>query len=134
MSHDNLNDFLNRLDSFSLGFSPFFKDVKSTSYPPHNIVSVSDNVLRLEMAVAGFKKTELSVTESRGTLTIAGEKEDSPAVSYLYKGIGSRGFIKTFKIAEMYEITDTKLVDGILSITFTRIEPEVPETRLITIE
>lgn len=135
------NDFdrvLSRLESLTVGFGPLFRDFSgnfSTSYPPHNIISDSDNELFIEMAVAGFKKDEISIEEKKGILTVTGEKKTGlEPESYRYRGIAARNFTKQFRVAEFYEISDAKLEDGILTIHFVKNEPEEEKPKLISIK
>ena len=67
-----------RNDPFLLGFDQLFDRLVSTgvgtsqaaSYPPYNIVKVSDNEFRIELAVAGFDEKEIEVTVQEDKLTI----------------------------------------------------------------
>lgn len=135
------NDFervLSRLESLTVGFAPLFRDFNnfvSTSYPPHNIISINDKQLLVEIAVAGFKKDEISIEEKKGIVTIIGEKQNSVnPESYRYRGIAGRGFTKQFRVAEFYEISDATLEDGILTIYFVKNEPEEEKPKLISIK
>lgn len=106
----------------------------SSSFPPHNIRRVAENRYIVEMAVAGFKKDEIEISVKENILTIKGSKKNSETVGeYLYKGIGTRSFIKTISIAETVEIRGANFVDGILSIGLENIIPENKKTRMVKI-
>lgn len=130
--HDKLFD---TIESMTLGFGPLFRDFKtaSTNYPPHNIVWVSENEIRLELAVAGFKKSEISVKQHECLITIRGEPASDQQVEYQYKGIARRSFTKSFRIAEYYEVTEAKIEDGILSVSFVKNVPESAQPKTINI-
>jgi molecular chaperone IbpA len=137
------NDFdrlFDQLESSLLGFGPTFRRFQTiaTGYPPHNIVKKGDNVSILEMAVAGFKKHEISIEVLNGELTIRGNKDNTLSEDttnlYQYRGIGQRSFSKTFKLAEYIEIVDASLEDGMLSITLMLNEPEAEKPKLIAIK
>ena len=52
---------------FLLGFDQFERTIdrisklSSDSYPPYNIEQLSENILRITIAVAGFEKTSLKL-------------------------------------------------------------------------
>ena len=46
----------------------------SNNYPPYNIVKTGDNTFELQLAVAGFREGEITITVKDGTCTIAGEQ------------------------------------------------------------
>jgi molecular chaperone IbpA len=96
------------------------------SYPPYNIVRLSDEKTVLELAVAGFKETDLTVSVEDGHLRISGKKEESDAAKYLYKGIGTRAFERVFTLAKDTKIDGAEYADGILSIF---ISYEIPEEK-----
>jgi len=132
------NDFsrlFDQLESLTVGFGPVFRDfqVPTSNYPPHNIVRLSDNELCLELAVAGFKRNELSMEVHQGLLTIKGDKEVNPESTYQFKGIANRSFSKSFRIAEYYEVNDANLEDGILTVKFVKNIPEEAKPKLIAI-
>src|ERR1700756_5181084 len=122
---DQLFDTINQL---AVGFDPLFRSfpISSSGYPPHNIIKRSDNLLMLELAVAGFKKHEVKIEMKENTLTITGEQSGAGSLDeeYQYRGLASRNFSKQFKVAEYYEVTSARLEDGILSIVFTKNVPE----------
>jgi molecular chaperone IbpA len=126
-----------QLNSMAVGFDPIFREfhVSTTSYPPHNIITISDTELKLEMALAGFKKDEVKMTEHQGVLTITGDKKTSiEDASYQYRGIAGRSFSKSFRIAEYFEISSASLEDGILTVHFVKNVPEEAKPKLIAIK
>lgn len=133
------NDFsrlFDQLDSLTVGFGPVFRDfqIPTSNYPPHNIVRLSDNEFYLELAVAGFKRNELSMEVHQGLLTIKGDKETNSESAYQFRGIASRSFSKSFRIAEYFEVNDASLEDGILTVKFIRNIPEEAKPKLIAIK
>lgn len=140
MSRNDFSRLFDQLEAMTLGFGPVFREfhIPTTNYPPHNIIKKADNVYILELAVAGFKKSEVTVTEHQGELIIKGTKEqvyeEDSQDDYQFRGIGRRNFEKKFKMAEFLEIVDAKLEDGILSITLMRNVPEEAQPKLIAIK
>jgi len=120
-----------------LDIDKFFSNTGSTpAYPPYNVIRISDDEYFMEFAVAGFKKSEISITTNNDALYIKGEKkdpvqDDHPA--YIYKGIAARKFARSFKLPEYFEVTSAKSLDGILSIHLERNIPEEKKPKSIKI-
>ena len=99
-------------------------------YPPYNIERVrsDDNercdLLRITLAVAGFKDEELDVSIEENQLTIRGKQVDDTKRQYLHRGIAARQFQKMFVLAEGVEVSDAELSNGMLSINLVRLQPE----------
>ena len=130
MSKHEFDRIFDRLDSLSVGFGPMFRSFQNVTsgYPPHNIVKNSDNSYLLELAVAGFKREEISIEVLNGQVTIRGHKNPTNTEytdMYQYRGIGQRSFDKTFTLAEYIEIAGARLEDGILTVSFVKNEPAV---------
>jgi molecular chaperone IbpA len=90
---------------------------KTVTYPPYNIKQVKENKYVIEMAVAGFAKSDIEVTLEGNKLVIKGnaQEQDTPA-DFIYKGIANRNFTHEFKLADKVEIKDAELVNGMLKI------------------
>jgi len=103
-------------------------------YPPYNIEQVSEEELRITLAVAGFSMDDLEVTTEDNQLVIRGRNsEDEAARIYLHRGIAARQFQRSFVLAEGIEVGTARLEDGLLHIDLARPIPE-PEVRKIKIE
>ena len=73
-------------DPFSIGFDRVLDDIREitetaaknvSKYPPYNIKKVNDKKWVIEMAVAGFAKSDIELTLDGNKLTVAGSaKED----------------------------------------------------------
>ena len=73
-----MDDYLNR----------FWDDTTVSNYPPYNIVQINNVESRLEIALAGFKKDELSVYTEFGKLYVQGKKEESEVDGeFVHKGL-----------------------------------------------
>ena len=99
---------------------------KGPSYPPYNIIRLSETETVLEIAVAGFKEDEVAVVVEDEKLKISGKKETSETSNYVYKGIGTRAFDKTFALSTDTKVTKAEYADGILSVF---VHYEVPEEK-----
>jgi len=142
MSRHDFSRLFDQLEALSVGFGPVFRDLQSptSNYPPHNIVFINDGKFHLELAVAGFKKDEVTMEEHQGLLTIKGDKKPNldevveGMPTYQYRGIASRSFSKSFRIAEYFEVSDATMEDGILKVTFVKNVPEEAKPKLIAIK
>jgi molecular chaperone IbpA len=115
------------LDPFTVGFDDVLDQIRDISetvakatpgYPPYNIRQVKDNKYVIEMAVAGFARTDIEVTLEGNKLVIKGAAIDSsedPA-SFIYKGIANRNFIRSFTLADKVEIKDAEIANGMLKV------------------
>jgi len=89
---------------------------KAVGYPPYNIKQVKDNKYVIEMAVAGFAKSDIEVTMEGNKLTIKGISKDSEDETFLYQGIANRAFERTFTLNDKVEIKDAEMVNGMLKV------------------
>lgn len=100
-------------------------------YPPHDLLQISENSYRIDLAVAGFSKDEIEVSHHETTLSISGEKLKSAdtehaedATYHIHRGISQRSFEKKFTLDQHIEIQNVTLRDGILSVCMSRVVPE----------
>ena len=120
-----------------LGFDHFERTldrvskVSSDGYPPYNIEQLGENALRITLAVAGFRMTDLSITVEDNQLIVRGKQTDDAHRVYLHRGIAARQFQRSFVLAEGIEVSGARLDNGLLYIDLVR--PEV-ESRVRTIE
>lgn len=104
------------------------------NYPPYNIKKVEDNKYVIEIAVAGFTKSEIEIEFEDDKLTVKGNaSEDSGAFDWLYKGIANRNFTRTFALDDKIEIRGAALVNGMLQIALERIIPEHKKPKKIEV-
>jgi molecular chaperone IbpA len=97
---------------------------KPTTFPPHNIVKVDENNYLVELAVAGFNESEITIEVLKNTLTIKGEKENlGDGRQYMHRGIGTRTFKKTVTLAETVQVDGASLESGILTVKLVNIVP-----------
>ena len=96
---------------------------KPTTFPPHNIVKVDENNYLVELAVAGFNESEITIEVLKNTLTIKGEKDLDDTRNYLHRGIGTRSFKKTVTLAETVQVDGASLDNGVLTVKLINIVP-----------
>ena len=108
---------------------------KAAGYPPYNIKQVKENKYVIEMAVAGFSKSDIEITLNGKNLLVKGvSKDDEETDSFLYKGIANRGFERTFTLNDQIEIKDAELVNGMLKVWLENIVKTQDAIKKITIK
>jgi len=133
---------LAHLNRASVGFDRMFETLHNTAagvpstgnYPPHDIIKHSDTKYSIEIAAAGFKEDELSVTVDNNVLTITGEQKSRQERDYLYHGISSKSFTKTLNLAEHVIVGDAKFENGMLIVEVEIVVPEEFKPRKIAIK
>jgi molecular chaperone IbpA len=122
--------YLSQLHRATVGFDRLFDQLNKTvssnanTYPPHDIVKHSDTSYTIEVAVAGFKESELEVTVEENILTIKGSKTTQPEREYVYKGISSKAFTKVIPLAEHVVVKSASYQDGLLIVA---VDIEIPD-------
>jgi HSP20 family molecular chaperone IbpA len=126
----DLPALMDRITRNSIGMDEYFDRLfnlheTTSNYPPYNLVQVSNVESRLEIALAGFKKTEVNVFTEYGKLFVEGQKEDKETESqYVHKGLAQRSFKRAWTIADDTEVKDVVFEDGLLSIELRKIVPQ----------
>ena len=111
------------------GFDSLFDSIntpqKQQSYPPYNVIKKGDNHYFIEIAVAGFKDSDINLTLEKGVLTVEGTRPLTDTVTdYVHKGISNRDFTRSFTLADTIKVVGADIVDGLLLIG---LENDIPE-------
>ena len=136
MMHDliNINKFLNRTIGFEDVFTRFFQmEEYNSAYPFYNIKKVDDENYIIEMALAGYKKSDVKVEVEDGVLSIAGSAETADT-KYIHKGVAQRAFKKRLQLSEYVECKGAKLEDGMLKVELFYNPPENKKAKEIKIK
>ncbi len=106
-----------------------------SSYPPYNVVQLSENAYRIELAVAGFSQADIEIESYENVLTVSGHrnKADNDEAEYLHRGIAERGFERRFQLADHVIVENADLQNGLLVISLKRELPEALKPRKIEI-
>jgi molecular chaperone IbpA len=123
----NLNQLMERIQRNAIGLDSYFDNILGTevvNYPPYNLIAVTEDESRLELALAGFSEKEVSVYTERGKLVITGNKEDKGDVTYYHRGLAQRSFTREWTISDDTEVGKVEFVDGLLSVTLSRVVPD----------
>ncbi|MCI5048941.1 MAG: Hsp20 family protein [Rickettsiales bacterium] len=124
---DHFDELFNRLSE---------TDDSSLAYPPYNIEKHNDNDYTITMAVAGFSDKDLNITLEKEELKISGRieaREEEDKVEYLHRGIATRAFERTFRLADYMRVQSAEHKDGLLRVLISRIVPEEAKPRMIPI-
>ena len=123
-----------------LGFDHLFDELESITnhakdtYPPHNVVKYDDMKYIIQLAIAGFKKEDISIELKEHVLTIKGDREPRREQDkYVHKGISGRKFLKSFRLSEYAEVSGADLTDGILTVGIEVVLPEEKRPQMINI-
>ena len=147
-----LPSFLNENLGVGIGFDRWMNmlddgpfESTNRSYPPYNIVRLSDDSFRIEVALAGFASEDVKVLKDGNRLKISGEKPDVisddsqdgdlvQVPEYIYQGIGSRPFSREFVLAEHVEVESARFNNGVLEVILNREVPEAMRPKTIEIQ
>ena len=115
-------------DPFFIGWDSFLREIEglpknTTNYPPYNLIKFTDEVFMIELALAGFKKEDISVEQEKNVLTIKGSSQEDPN-KYIHKGIGARNFTRTFSLSEYMIVAGVTMENGVLRVLVVRDVPE----------
>lgn len=136
------NDNFNKLTPYAVGYDRIFdhlsryvdNNTTSTGFPPYNIRKEGDYNYVIEMALAGFGKSDIEVEVTEGTLSVKSVKENTEDESTVYRGISYRKFDRKFTLAEDLVVNGATLENGMLLIDLERVVPEEKKPRLITVK
>ena len=126
----NLDQLMDRINKSSIGMDDYFDRLfkaQAANYPPYNLVQLSNTESHLEVALAGFKKEEVSVYTEYGKLVIEGKKENKKEeedLNFLHQGLAQRSFNRSWTISDDTEVRSVTFEDGLLTIDLGKIVPE----------
>ena len=128
--------------NLTVGFDNIFDQLSSLSqfeipkYPPYNIKKIDDNKYQLEMALAGFTKTDLEVEVKDNTLTVTGNSTDDTenTNSFVYKGIAQRAFTRQWTLMNYLKVFSANFKDGVLVVDMELNEPEEEKGKKIEVK
>jgi molecular chaperone IbpA len=125
-----------------VGFESLFNDLekyagdalkKIPNWPPYNIRKLDDTKYVIEIACAGFSKSDIELTMSNDELHIDGKMNVDPNASYLHKGIAERAFNRSFTLADSVVVKNASLVNGMLKVFLEHVIPENKKPKIIPI-
>jgi len=132
----------NALNRALVGFDQLFNDFEhrfahqiNNNYPPYNVVKISENDYKIELAVSGFGRDEISVEVDQDQLIVKGQriKEEDDSFEYLHRGLAARDFTRSWTLADHMEVEQGSIKNGILTINLKRVVPETLLPRKVKI-
>ena len=143
MSNKLLPSVFGDFDKFFIGFDDQLRNLQKVhddltknipNYPPYNIKKVDDNKYVVEMAVAGFGKSDIEIEMIDDKLVVRGNvRNDDRDYNYLFKGIAERAFTRMFALGDHVEVKNAALLNGMLQIALERIVPEHKKPKKIEV-
>ena len=142
---NNLSVFgsaLKDFDKFYVGFDEQFNRLTKlhedltknvTSYPFYNINKTGDSKYQIDMALAGWSKSELELELDKDKLIIRGNVTEDDSDEYFFKGISKRAFTRSFMLNDTVVVNGSEFTNGLLSIFLERLVPEDKKPRKIEI-
>ena len=138
----------NSLRPFSIGFDDMFDQFESmlgngslavqSNYPPYNIRKAGKDKYAIEVALAGFNKSDVEIEYEDNTLTVRTKKvqksENKDGDEIIHRGISQRSFSRSFTVADDVKVNGAELKDGLLTIDCEKIVPEIKKRKLIPIK
>jgi len=85
------------------------------------------------MAVSGFDESDLNIDVKENILSVKGDISKNDEKEYLHKGIATRNFERSFRLADYVEVESASLSNGLLNIILVRELPEAMKPRKIEI-
>ena len=116
-------------------FDDFYKDLRVKGSMPTDIVE-DDKEYVLSIDVPGVAKENINISYDDNYLTVnVTTKEETEDKKYLRHEILSYDTSRSYYLENIDENTiKAKLDGGVLTITASKVEPEKPEKKVITIE
>jgi molecular chaperone IbpA len=123
----------------AIGFDHLFNLLNSQAseiaenYPPYDIVRTGEDTFRINLAVAGFGPSNITITAQQNLLIVSGRKSEQEKAEYLYQGISARAFERRFNLADYVEVENASFENGLLQLNLARKVPEAMKPRRIEI-
>jgi len=148
MTNHRAISFFNNLRPMTVGFDDVFNSFETMldttdfgnrvpNFPPYNIVKTGAFTYDIELALAGYSKSDVSVDYADSVLSIKSlhkDEADKKGPEVLHKGIAKRHFSRSFTIADDVEIKGAELKDGLLKVSLEKIVPDSKKPRTIKIK
>jgi len=137
---DSFKDF----DKFYVGFDDVLNRMTKIhdevaknipNYPPYNIKKTDENTYVIEMAVAGFGKTDITIETEGDKLVIKGNTDaKEEETNILFQGLAFRPFTRMFTLNDQVEVNNAEMINGLLKVTLERIIPESKKPKKVEVK
>ena len=102
-------------------------------FPFYNIVSTDETHFELQLALAGYKMSDVQISLDGDQLIVHSNGANDKGVQYAYKGFTTKPFLRKFVLNSDVVVNGAELQDGILRILMERVVPERSKVRTIEI-
>ena len=128
--------------NYSIGFDRMFNSlnevsrINTSNFPPYNIRKIGgcDTDWQIEIALAGFSKSDIECEVQDGILSVIAKKENKDNDSLIHQGIASRSVVRKFTLSEYIKVDSADFKDGILNIKLYEEVPEEKKAKTIKIK
>ena len=124
----DLPTLFDKITKNSIGMDSYFDsfwNTTQTNYPPYNLIQLSNEESRLEIALAGFKQDDVKVYTEYGKIYVEASKEKSEEDgTYVHQGLAQRAFQRAWTLSDDTEVRSVEFNDGLLSIVLGKVVPE----------
>ena len=124
----DLPTLFDKIAKNSIGMDSYFDsfwNTTQTNYPPYNLIQLSNEESRLEIALAGFKQDDVKVYTEYGKIYVEGSKEKSKDDgTYVHQGLAQRAFQRAWTLSDDTEVRSVEFTDGLLTIVLGKVIPE----------
>ena len=124
----NLPELFDKITKNSIGMddylNQFWEGTTTSNYPPYNLININNVESRLEIALAGFKKSEVKVYTEYGKLVVEGKKEEKDESDYAHRGVAQRNFTRSWTLSDETEVRSVTFEDGLLTVDLGKVVPE----------
>ena len=126
--------------NYSIGFDRMFNTlnevsrINTTNFPPYNIRKLGKGKYQIEIALAGFSKSDIECEVQDGILSVIAKKENKDNDSLIHQGIASRSVVRKFTLSEYIKVDSADFKDGILNIKLYEEIPEEKKAKTIKIK
>jgi len=124
----------------TIGFDRLFNDMLRVNsinvqqnYPPYNIIRNDDTNYEIQIAISGFSEKDIDITLTDNQLVITGENTDEDTRDWVYRGIASRKFIRTFALSDDVVVNSAKVKNGLLIVSLEHIIPDEKKPKKIPV-
>ena len=124
----NLPDLMEKITKNSIGMddylNQFWEGTTTSNYPPYNLININNVESRLEIALAGFKKSEVKVYTEYGKLVVEGKKGEKDESDYAHRGVAQRNFTRSWALSDDTEVRSVTFEDGLLTVDLGKVVPD----------
>lgn len=121
----NLDRQLNKVKVFSKG---------SDKHPFYNIVKIDKTNWKIEIALAGYRKEDITIEEKDGYVIVSGSATSTNTTHYVHHGISCRSFKKAFRLGEWMHVNGASMENGILTVALELVVPEEKKPKVFDIK